>query len=32
VGVGQPDGGVLDRLDRVLFAAVAGYLIWVAYV
>jgi phosphatidate cytidylyltransferase len=25
-------GGALDRLDGVLFAAVAGYLIWAAYV
>jgi phosphatidate cytidylyltransferase len=25
-------GGALDRLDAVLFAAVAGYLIWAAYV
>ena len=25
-------GGALDRLDAVLFAAVAGYYIWVAYV
>jgi phosphatidate cytidylyltransferase len=24
-------GGALDRLDAVLFAAVAGYLIWAAY-
>jgi phosphatidate cytidylyltransferase len=24
-------GGVLDRLDAVLFAAVAGYYIWLAY-
>jgi phosphatidate cytidylyltransferase len=25
-------GGVLDRLDAVLFAAVVGYYVWVAYV
>ena len=25
-------GGALDRLDAVLFAAVAGYYIWAAYV
>jgi len=25
-------GGALDRLDGVLFAAVVGYYIWVAYV
>jgi phosphatidate cytidylyltransferase len=25
-------GGALDRLDGVLFAAVAGYYIWAAYV
>ncbi len=24
-------GGALDRLDAVLFAAVVGYYIWVAY-
>jgi phosphatidate cytidylyltransferase len=24
-------GGALDRLDGVLFAAVAGYYIWAAY-
>jgi len=27
-----PHGGALDRLDAVLFTAVAGYYIWVAYV
>jgi phosphatidate cytidylyltransferase len=27
-----PHGGALDRLDAVLFAAVAGYYIWAAYV
>jgi phosphatidate cytidylyltransferase len=27
-----PHGGALDRLDGVLFAAVAGYYIWAAYV
>ena len=27
-----PHGGALDRLDGVLFAAVAGYYIWSAYV
>ncbi len=27
-----PHGGVLDRLDAVLFAVVAGYYIWNAYV
>jgi phosphatidate cytidylyltransferase len=27
-----PHGGVLDRLDAVLFAAVVGYYIWNAYV
>jgi phosphatidate cytidylyltransferase len=26
-----PHGGALDRLDGVLFAAVAGYYIWAAY-
>jgi phosphatidate cytidylyltransferase len=25
-------GGVLDRLDAVLFTAVAGYYVWLAYV
>jgi phosphatidate cytidylyltransferase len=25
-------GGLLDRLDAVLFTAVAGYYIWLAYV
>jgi phosphatidate cytidylyltransferase len=25
-------GGALDRLDAVLFAAVVGYYIWLAYV
>jgi phosphatidate cytidylyltransferase len=25
-------GGALDRLDAVLFAAVAGYYVWAAYV
>ena len=28
----HPHGGALDRLDAVLFAAVAGYYIWAAYV
>ena len=27
-----PHGGALDRLDAVLFAAVAGFYIWAAYV
>jgi len=27
-----PHGGALDRLDAVLFTAVAGYYIWAAYV
>jgi phosphatidate cytidylyltransferase len=27
-----PHGGILDRLDAVLFAVVAGYYIWNAYV
>ncbi len=27
-----PHGGALDRLDAVLFAAVAGYYVWVSYV
>ncbi|HEV3318315.1 MAG TPA: phosphatidate cytidylyltransferase [Solirubrobacteraceae bacterium] len=31
-GVFGAHGGALDRLDAVLFAAVAGYYIWFAYV
>jgi phosphatidate cytidylyltransferase len=31
-GLFGPHGGALDRLDAVLFAAVAGYYIWAAYV
>jgi phosphatidate cytidylyltransferase len=31
-GLFGPHGGALDRLDGVLFAAVAGYYIWAAYV
>jgi phosphatidate cytidylyltransferase len=31
-GLFGPHGGALDRLDAVLFAAVAGYYIWLAYV
>jgi phosphatidate cytidylyltransferase len=31
-GVFGAHGGALDRLDAVLFAAVAGYYIWAAYV
>jgi len=31
-GLFGPHGGALDRLDAVLFAAVAGYYIWSAYV
>ncbi len=31
-GVFGAHGGALDRLDAVLFAAVAGYCIWLAYV
>jgi phosphatidate cytidylyltransferase len=31
-GVFGPHGGALDRLDAVLFTAVAGYYIWAAYV
>jgi phosphatidate cytidylyltransferase len=30
-GLFGPHGGALDRLDAVLFAAVAGYYIWAAY-
>jgi phosphatidate cytidylyltransferase len=30
-GLFGPHGGALDRLDGVLFAAVAGYYIWAAY-
>jgi phosphatidate cytidylyltransferase len=30
-GLFGPHGGALDRLDAVLFAAVAGYYIWSAY-
>jgi phosphatidate cytidylyltransferase len=30
-GLFGPHGGALDRLDGVLFAAVAGYYIWFAY-
>jgi phosphatidate cytidylyltransferase len=31
-GLFGPHGGALDRLDAVLFSAVAGYYIWAAYV
>jgi phosphatidate cytidylyltransferase len=31
-GLFGPHGGALDRLDAVLFTAVAGYYIWAAYV
>jgi phosphatidate cytidylyltransferase len=31
-GLFGPHGGALDRLDAVLFAAVAGYYVWAAYV
>jgi phosphatidate cytidylyltransferase len=31
-GLFGPHGGVLDRLDAVLFSAVIGYYIWAAYV
>jgi phosphatidate cytidylyltransferase len=31
-GLFGPHGGALDRLDAVLFTAVAGYWIWAAYV
>jgi phosphatidate cytidylyltransferase len=31
-GLFGPHGGALDRLDGVLFAAVAGFYIWAAYV
>ncbi len=31
-GLFGPHGGALDRLDAVLFTAVAGYYIWSAYV
>jgi phosphatidate cytidylyltransferase len=31
-GLFGPHGGALDRLDAVLFTAVAGYYVWAAYV
>jgi phosphatidate cytidylyltransferase len=31
-GLFGPHGGALDRLDAVLFSAVAGYYVWAAYV
>jgi phosphatidate cytidylyltransferase len=31
-GVFGAHGGALDRVDAVLFAAVAGYWVWLAYV